>query len=160
MNTKVTFDLYSDRKALHIRDIYASEELINSKPVPGEYVVINSKYELIRATNITNVNHRATQTSYPLVFFTPYSQELAKFRLKKEKLGVLFGGWYEAVTQIFNPIGIKEVGQPLMVQTIKLGDRNYSGLAKHTGKHPIVGRITCLPEDNNGLLRFIQASSI
>jgi hypothetical protein len=85
---------------------------------------------------------------------------------------VLFGGWYEAETRIFDAAAkssggaavqypaISYVGQPLQAATITVGTRTLSGLVgadmdDFTSDHPIVvGYVTRLPTNNGGKLRF------
>jgi hypothetical protein len=79
-------------------------------------------------------------------------------------------GEYEADTRIFdatatvhtNGVAITAVGQPLKVASITIGTRVYVGLVGHgaiggADVDPIVGRVTRLPANNGGKLRFIRA---
>lgn len=159
---RINLEPVSDILATQRRDFPLAEKTLadplNSIAlVDGEWLVINTDYKLVRATDITTLGNNATQTSY--VLFAERGRYDVR-AMAETKMPILFMGEYEADTRIYDATGITTPGQPLMVQTIAIGTRNYSGLVAHTGVNPIVGRVTRLPASNGGKLRFIRAHTI
>ena len=85
------------------------------------------------------------------------------------KVPLIFIGRFEADTRIFDAAvalsggaAITTVGQPLKVASITIGGKIVCGLvgAVAADGEPIVGRVTRLPANNGGKLRFVSASTI
>ncbi len=169
---QVNFEPASDILATQRRDFALNDPTLANPLnavalVDGEWMVINSSYKIVRATAIASVGDPALQTSYPLI------AERGRYDVQansQRKMPIIFMGDYEADTRIFDAavsIGsgapITAAGQPLKVATITIGTRNYTGLVGHGGtadNNPIVGRVTRLPANNGGKLRFVRADSI
>lgn len=65
----------------------------------------------------------------------------------------LFLGEYEAETLIMDASGLS-VGAALMVDDVTIGGNSKRALKLRTSTNYIVGRVTRLPANNNGFLRF------
>jgi hypothetical protein len=168
---RVNFEPFSDilqtqRRDYSLADPALANPLNAVALVDGEWMRINDAYKLVRASDITSLDDLATQTGYVLFAERGRSDVRAQAAVK---MPVVFMGDYEADTRIFDAsvaLGggalITFVGQPLKVATIAIGGRNYSGLvgAAAGDGEPIVGRVTRLPSNNGGKLRFVKASTI
>lgn len=169
---RVNFEPASDILATQRRDFALNDptlaDPLNAVAlVDGEWMVINNVYKIVRATNIASVGDPALQTGY--VLFAEKGRYDVQ-ALAQRKMPIIFLGDYEADTRIFNAsavvgsgAAITAAGQPLKVATITIGSRNYTGLVGHGGAadaHPIVGRVTRLPANNGGKLRFVRADNI
>jgi hypothetical protein len=156
--TPVSDILATQRRDFPLADKTLADPLNSVALVDGEWMVIDSSYKLVRATDIETGANNATQTSY--VLFAERGRYDVR-AMADVKMPIVFMGEYEADTRIYSAVGLTSVGQPLMVQTIAIGTRNYSGLIAHAGGgQPIVGRVTRLPQYNGGQLRFIRAHTI
>lgn len=167
---QVNLELASDILATTRRDFALADKTLSDPLnavalVDGEWMVIDSAYKIVRATNISSVGDPATQRSYVLI------SERGRYDVRamaQGKMPILFMGEYEADTRIFDATAtphsgaaITFVGQGLKVATITIGSRNYTGLVGlgTSDTDPVVGRVTRLPASNGGKLRFIRGSS-
>lgn len=156
------------RKDFALADKTLAKPLENANPLTdGEWMVINSSYQAVRAADVASAGNAATQTSY-VCFAEEGRWDVQAMSLSKVPLLFLHG--YEADTRIFDAaatIGsgaaITTVGQPLKVASVTVNGVVKAGLVGHGGAadpHPIVGRVTRLPANNGGKLRFVRDSSI
>lgn len=140
--------------------------------IDGEWMIVNDSYKLIRATDVTTPGAKAKNATYRVRSFPLFSERGRTDVQALLKSVVLFGGWYEAESRIFDATAkstggtgytypaISYVGQPLQVATVTVGTRNLSGLVganvdEFTTDIPfIVGWVTRLPANNGGKLRF------
>ena len=165
---KVNFEPVSDILPITRRDFaVADPTLVNPinalALVDGEWLTLNSSYQLLRASTVGAIGNVATALSFPLF------AERGRYDtqgIAGTKMPVLFLGSYEFDTRVFDAsvaVGggalITAVLQPLKVATVGIGGRNYSGLVGHGGAadtSPIRGYVTRLPASNGGKLRFIS----
>jgi hypothetical protein len=129
--------------------------------VDGEWMALNSSYQIVRATDVTTPGAEATARSYPLWAERGRSDVLAQ---GNRKMPVLWMGHWEFNTRIFDAAAavgtgsaITAVDQPLKVATITIGGRNYTGLVGSDTNDPgaiVVGYVTRLPANNGGKLRL------
>ena len=132
----------------------------------GEWVVLNSDYKIVRASDVATLGNQATLRSFPL-FYDPGSTDVQASSAKNIS-GWWLGEW-AADTEIFDAaanIGglgnsaITAVQQELKVATVSLVDfrgttRLFSGLVGHGGSgdtDPVVAYVTRLPANNGGRL--------
>lgn len=168
---RINFSPVSDILPVQRRDFgLADKTLANpsgANPlVDGEWMVIDSNYKAAVACDRSAAGNVATQTAY-VVF-----AESGRFDIQsmaETKVPLLYLGDYEADTRIFDAAAavsggaaITFVGQPLKVASIDIGGIIKIGLvgAVAGDGEPIVGRVTRLPANNGGKLRFRSASSI
>jgi hypothetical protein len=131
--------------------------------VDGEWLTLNTSYQLIRATAIATANDPAVVLSFP------YWAERGRYDVQAiagTKGPIIWLGDYEFDTRVFDAGAAVASGaaitfplQPLKVATITIGLRKYSGLVGHGGAadtSPIRGYVTRLPAANGGKLRFIS----
>lgn len=166
---RINFEPQSDILAVQRRDFPLADPTLavptNSVVlVDGEWMVLNSSYQIARAAAIGSAGTEATLRSFP-VFMEAGRYDVQAIAAKKTV--VLYLGEYEFDTRIFDAavsLGsgapITSVLQPLKVAVITIGARNYVGLVGHGGDgsdaKPIQGYVTRLPADNGGKLRFIS----
>lgn len=157
--------LATQRRDFALDDPTLADPLNAVALVDGEWMVLNDSYKIVRASNISSVGDPATQTSY--VLFAERGRYDVQ-ALSSRKMPVVFMGEYEVETRIFDAAAtvgsgaaISATGQPLKVATITIGTRNFTGLvgAGTSDTDPIVGRVTRLPANNGGKLRFVRAHS-
>ena len=168
---RVNFEPFSDilqtqRRDYSLADPALANPLNAVSLVDGEWMVINDAYQIERASDVGSLDDLAAQTGYVLFAERGRSDVRAQAAVK---MPVVFMGAYEADPRIFDAAvvlgggaAITFAGQPLKVATIAIGGRNYSGLvgAVAGDGEPIVARVTRLPANNGGKLRFVKASSI
>jgi hypothetical protein len=172
---RINFEPFSDILATQRRDFVLGDKTLADPMnavalVDGEWMVINNSYQIERATSIVGANGdvpAVAQTSY--VLFAERGRTDVR-AMGVPKMPLLFMGPFEGDTRIFDSTQsaatdgapITYVGQPLQVATITIGTRKYTGLVGRTatGTTAIVGRVTRLPSNNSGKLRFVRASSI
>lgn len=167
---KVNFEIVSDLLKIQVRDFALADKTI-AEPlnatalVDGEWFIIDSAYKAARATAINAAGNIATQTAYPVWSERGRTDVLA---MAGRKVPMLFLGDYEADTRIFDAAAVVDggaaittVGQRLKVASINIGGKIVCGLVggQAGDNDPIVGRVTKLPANNGGKLRFIKASS-
>lgn len=167
---KVNFEPVSDLLKTQVRDFALADKTI-AEPlnttafVDGEWFVIDTNYKAVRAASVAGAGNLATQTSYPIFAERGRSDVLAS---SARKVPLIFMGDFEADTRIFDAsaalsggAAITFVGQPLKVASITIGSKIVCGLvgAVVGDGEPIVGRVTRLPAQNGGKLRFLKASS-
>lgn len=169
---RINFEPVSDILATQRRDFPlatpALADPLNALAlVDGEWMILNSSYQIARACSASSAGNVATQTSY--ILFAERGRYDVR-ALSGTKMPIIMMGELEADTRIYDAtatIGaasgaaIASVGQPLKVGSITIGTRVYVGLVGHgtvgVDTDPIVGRVTRLPADNGGKLRFIRA---
>jgi hypothetical protein len=171
---RVNFEPVSDiletqRRDFPLADPTLVEPLNALALVDGEWVTLNSTYQLIRAADVATLGTAAAVEAFPLF------SERGRYdtqAMAEKKMDVIYLGDYEFDTRIFdaganiggsgNP-AIATALQNLKAMTITIGTRNYVGLVGHAGSgdtDPIVGRVTRLPADNGGKLRFKSGSRL
>lgn len=168
---RINFEPVSDLLKTQVRDFALADKTIaeplnTTALVDGEWFTINTAYQAVRAASVAGAGNLATQTSYPVFAERGRSDVLAQ---SQRKIPLIFMGDFEADTRIFDAAvalsggaAITFVGQPLKVASISIGGKIVCGLvgAVAADGEPIVGRVTRLPANNGGKLRFIKASSI
>lgn len=168
---KVNFEPVSDILPVQRRDFaMADPTLLNPLNavcvIDGEWMTLNSSYQLIRASTIASVGNGATLKSFPVF------AELGRYDTRSQSkypLPVLWrGDWefdtrvYDASAVVTNPgtgAAITFVMQGVKAATVSIGGRNYTGLVGHGGStdsSPVVGYVTRLPANNGGKLRIIS----
>ena len=143
----VNFELVTDVQDLIRRDFTVADPTLvnptNANPLlDGEFVQLNSAYQLIRANT-------------GALGFAVFAE---RGRFDVQALGkttVLFAKPYEADTRIFTSAGLV-LGNPLKISAAVTYDaQTRSGLiAWDTGV--IIGYVTRLPANNGGKLRFLK----
>ena len=166
--SKINFEPVSDilpiwRRDLPLADPAIAEPLNAVALVDGEWMTLNSSYQLLRAANVAVPGTLATLKSFPAWNKRGRYDRLA---MAERKTTVLFRGEYEFDTRIFDAAvalgagaAITFVMQPIKVATITFSGRNFVGLVGHGGAadaNPVVGYVTRLPASNGGKLRFIS----
>lgn len=165
---KINFTPVSDvlpiqRRDFPLADAALANPLNSVALVDGEWMTLNSSYQIVRASNIASVGARASVRSFPLF------AERGRYdvqALSSTKMPILWRGEYEFDTRIFDATvalgsgaAITAPMQGLKVATIAFGGRNFTGLVGHGGAadtDPVVGYVTRLPASNGGQLRFIS----
>lgn len=174
---RINLELISDVIPIVRRDFQLADKTLvdpfnAAVLIDGEWMVVNDTYKLVRATDVNTAGAKAANSGKRVRSFPLFAE---RGRTDVQAIGksiVLFGGWYEAETRIFDaaakvgggaPVeypAITYVGQPLQVATITVGTRSLSGLVgadvdEFTSNIPfIVGWVTRLPTNNGGKLRF------
>ena len=171
---KVNFEPVSDYLAVQRRDFALSDPTLADPTnavclVDGEWLTLNSSYQLVRAANIASTGNAATVKSFPLF------AEKGRYDVRAmadTKMPTLFRGEWEFDTRIFDAsavvgsgAAITTVMQWLKVATINVASagRNFVGLVGHGGSgdsSPVVGYVTRLPSANGGKLRFINGGRL
>lgn len=163
---RINFEPTTDIMPVHRRDFPLATPDLASPLNPavitdGEWVTLNSSYQILRASNLGVVGNPASLRSWPVF------AERGRYDVQAiagRKMPILFLGHYEFDTRIYDDLAVVAggaaitfVGQKLKVATITLGTRNYTGLVGVGGGNtdPVVGIVTRLP--SAGKLRFIQA---
>lgn len=167
---RVNFEPLSDLLKTQIRD-YALADKTIADPlnaaafVDGEWFIIDTNNKAARACAINAAGNFPTQTSYPVFAERGRSDVLA---MSGRKIPLIVMGQYEADTRIFDAslvvsggAAITFVGQPLKVASISIGGKVVVGLvgAVAGDGEPIVGRVSRLPANNGGKLRFFGGVS-
>jgi len=169
---KINFEPVSDilpvqRRDFPLADKTLADPLNAVALVDGEWMTLNTSYQIVRAADITvlgtaGAQGRATVKSFPLF------AERGRYDVRAMadvKMPILWRGEYEFDTRIFDAtavvsggLAITTVMQPLKVATIVIGSRNYVGLvgSQTSDTAPCVGYVTRLPANNGGKLRFIS----
>lgn len=165
---RINFEPVTDVLPLHRRDFPLADPTLadplntTTGLVDGEWMILNSSYQLVRAASIASAGNAATVRSFPLW------AERGRYDVQaiaSRKMPVIFLGQYEFDTRIFDAqavvnggLAISSVLQPLKVASITIGGRNYCGLVgtQYSSSDPIVGYVTRLPANNGGKLRFIS----
>ena len=170
---KINFEPVTDMLPVQRRDFALADKTLADPLnavalVDGEWMVLNTSYQIVRAADITVLGTggaagRATLRSFPLW------AERGRYDVRAMsmvKMPVLFRGEWEFDTRVFDAAAVVASGaaittvlQPLKVATIAIGSRNYVGLVGHGGSAdtaPIQGYVTRLPANNGGKLRFMS----
>ena len=167
---KINFTPVSDILPIQRRDFALADPTLSNPLnaivlIDGEWVTLNTSYQILRATDITSGSAFASLRSFPL-FAERGRYDVQAMSL--HKMPILYRGDYEFDTRIFDAsstlggaaILSGGIMSPLCVATITIGSRNFSGLVGHDGTStnlkPIVGYVTRLPASNGGQLRFIS----
>lgn len=178
---RINFELVSDVIPIVRRDFALAVPNLSDPYnadclIDGEWMVVNDAYKLRRATDITAagtkaLNDAGTKRIRSFALFAERGRTDVQ-ALSSRKNIILFGGWFEADTRIFDAAAkssggaetqypaIAYVGQPLQVATVTVGTRSLSGLVgadvdSFTSNIPfIVGWVTRLPANNGNKLRF------
>ncbi len=173
---KINFTPVSDILPIQRRDFPLADPTL-AQPlnavalVDGEWLTLNSNYQVIRATDITSVGaYQPAGAAFPPRSF-PLFAERGRYdvqALSSTKMPILWRGEYEFDTRIFDASAVVHSGaaitavmQPLKVATVSFGGRNFTGLVGHgalsgADTDPVVGYVTRLPANNGGQLRFIS----
>lgn len=168
---KVNLELVSDHLKVQVRDFALAdrtlaEPLNAAHLLDGEWFTIDTNYKAARACSVAGAGNVATQTSYLCWSERGRTDVLAS---AQRKIPLILMGEYEADTRLFDAsvalsggAAITTVGQPLKVGSISIGGKIVTGLvgAVAGDGEPIVGRVTRLPANNGGKLRFIRGSTI
>jgi len=151
------------RKDLPLADKTLADPLNAVALIDGEWLVLNSSYQWVRASAIVSVGDPALIRSFVLWNERGRSDRMG---MADRKSTCLFRGEHESDTRIYDAAAVVGSGaaltavmQPLKVATITIGTRNFSGLVGHGGSadtNPVVGYVTRLPASNGGKLRFIS----
>jgi len=166
---RINFEPVTDILPLHRRDFPLADPTLadptnaTTGTVDGEWMTLNSSYQLIRGASIAAAGNGATVRCFPLW------AERGRYDVQAmagRKMPVIFLGAYEFDTRIYDAslvvgsgAAITTVLQPVKVSSIQLGSRFYCGLVGHGGagdSAPIVGYVTRLPASNGNKLRFIS----
>ena len=165
---KINFTPVSDILPIQRRDFALADPTLSNPLnavvlIDGEWVTLNTSYQILRASDVTSTSSTATLRSFPL-FAERGRYDVQAMSL--HKMPILYRGDYEFDTRIFDAsntnggAAITTILQPLCVGTIVIGTRNFTGLMGHDGTStnlkPIVGYVTKLPATNGGQLRFIS----
>ncbi len=165
---RINFEPVSDILQVHRRDFPLADPTLADPTnavalVDGEWMVLNSSYQIARAAAIGSPGDVATLRSFP-VFAEQGRYDVQAIAARKTV--VLYLGEYEFDSRIFDAsvalsggAAITTVLQPLKIGVITIGARNFVGLVGHAGAadtDPIQGYVTRLPPDNGGKLRFIS----
>lgn len=129
--------------------------------VDGEWMALNSSYQIARAATIANLNEEAIVVSWPLWGERGRTDVMS---MGERRNVVLWLGMWEFDTRIYNStvhvangLAITAIGQQVKVQIIAIGSRYYCGLVGKGGGADAaaitVGFVTRLPADNGGKLR-------
>jgi hypothetical protein len=151
------------KKDLPLADKTLADPLNALALVDGEWMVLNSSYQWVRAADVSGAGNAATLRSFVLWNERGRSDRLG---MADRKTTCLFRGEFEADTRIYDAAAvvgsgaaIASVMQPLKVASITIGSRVYAGLVGHGGSadtSPVIGYVTRLPSSNGGKLRFIS----
>ena len=174
---RINFELISDVIPVVRRDFVPADRTLvdpyNANCfIDGEWMVMNDGLQLVRATDIATAGAKAYNDGHRVRSFPLWAE---RGRSDVQALGktiILFGGWFEAETRVFDAAAkstgaantqypaITYVGQPVQVATVVLGTRSLSGLVganvdEFTANVPFcVGWVTRLPANNGGKLRI------
>ena len=144
---KPNFEMVTEVQGLLRRDFSMADKTLlnpnNANPlIDGEFVELDSSYSLIRAGN----------QKFAFAVFA----ERGRFDVQAiGKTVVLFGGTYEADTDVFTAASLTLGGKLQTNNNVTVNSNTKSGLSNHTGGE-IVGFVTRLPANNGGRLRFLQ----
>jgi hypothetical protein len=174
---RINFELISDVIPIARRDFpMATPALVDpynaNCVIDGEWMIVNDVNKLQRATDIAVAGAKALNGVHKAPSYALFAERGRTDVQALRKNVVLYGGWYEAETRIFDASlkaagapetqypAISYVGQPLQVATVIIGTRYLSGLVgadvdEFGANHPIVvGYVTRLSTNNGGKLRF------
>jgi len=141
------FDLVTEVQSLIRRDFAMADKTLlnpnNANPlIDGEFVELNSAYQLVRAGNGKSA-------------FAVFA-ERGRFDVQSlGKVPVLFANTYEADTRVFTSAGLILGGNLQTSNAVTVDSQTKSGLAVWASGS-IMGFVTKLPANNGGRLRFIQ----
>lgn len=144
----VNFDLITELQFTLRRDFpVADTDLVkpsNANPLmDGEFMNLDANYKLVRAATAEH----------------GWALFMEKGRFDVQALGktmILFAGSYEADTRVFTTAGITTTGQALQISdAVTVDSLTKTGL-KIWASGVEMGRVTRLPANNGGLLRFFQ----
>jgi len=176
---KINFEVKSDvipvvRRAFTLADKTLIDPNNALVLLDGEWMAVNDSGKLVRAADIATVGAKALNGSNPTRSYPLWGERGRTDVQAIGKAAVLFGGWFEAETRLYDASAkatggaevqypaITYVGQPLQVACITIGTRNVVGLVgaaapAHTGEIPtVVGYVSALPSANGNKLKFVQ----
>jgi len=149
------FNLVSEFQTLNRRPFELADPTIlnptNANPlIMGEYLQLDAAYKMERGGEAAG----ATVPSFA------YFAEQGRYEVQAIQKGpILYGGWYEADTKVFDGTGIVSAGQMISAGDVTFGSLTRRGLLLNPGGTVLtVGYVTRLPAANNGFLRFIRAA--
>lgn len=164
---KVNFEPVTDILPVHRRDFPLADPTLAdpanaSALIDGEWMILNTSYQILRAASIAGAGNAASIRSFPLWAERGRTDVQA---MSGRKMPVLYGGFYEIDTRVFDAaavvnggLAITTIMQPLKVASVSIGGKIYCGLVgtQYSSADPIVGYVTKLPANNSGKLRFVQ----
>jgi hypothetical protein len=167
---RVNLEILSDLALDQIRDFPLADKTIAdplnaAAYVDGEWFNLDSTMKAVRACNIASAGNLATLPSFVIFAERGRSDVLA---MSQRKVPLIYIGDFEADTRIFDGTvalsggaAITSMQQPLKVASITIGGKIVSGLvgAVVGDGEPIVGRVSRLPANNGGKLRFYTTKS-
>lgn len=169
--SRVNFEPVSDVLAIQRQDFALADPTLAEPTnavalVDGEWVVLNTSYQILRAAAVGTPDDPALLRSFPVFHEQGRYDRQA---MAGKKTTVFFLGEYECDTRVFDATAVVASGaaittvmQPLKVATIAIvsAGRSFVGLVGHGGDAadaaPIQGYVTRLPANNGGKLRFIS----
>lgn len=113
----------------------------------GEFLELDTTYRGVRGTGTTTAPS-----------FAVFGERGRTDMQALTKAPLLYIGGYEAQTKVMDATGLA-VGSALMVDDVTFGSLTRRGLKLVTASNYIVGRVTRLPANNNGYLRFIRVEN-
>lgn len=135
------------RRPFELADPTLLDPTIANPLVIGEFLELDTAYKMGRGTA-----NPSTIPSY--CFFA----ERGRFETQAIQKGpMLYMGSYEADTKVMTATGLG-VGDALEVADVSFGGQTRRGLVKATTGH-VVGRVTRLPANNGGFLRYIRVEN-
>lgn len=114
--------------------------------VLGEFLELDTSYEMIRGAEAAG----GTTPS-----FAVWGERGRTDMQSLQKAPTLYLGPYEADTKVMDPTALA-IGAKLMVADVTYGSLTRRGLKLEAGGVYVVGRVTRLPANNNGYLRFAR----
>lgn len=163
---RINFTPVSDVLPITRRDFQMSDPTQANPTNPaalidGEWVTLNTLYQIQRPMSIAAAGNPATVRSFPLW------AEKGRYDVQANsgrKTPVIWLGESEWDTRIFDASAVVGSGaaittvlQPVKVASVSIGGVIYSGLVGSGGSadsNPIVGYVTRLPANNGGQLRI------
>ena len=163
---RVNFTPVSDVLGINRRDFPLADPTLASPLnaaalVDGEWMILNTSYQIQRAASISGAGNQATVRAFPLWAEKGRYDVQANSARKTVLIWLGESEWdtriFDATAVVHSGAAITTVMQPLKVASITLGSTIYVGLVGSAGSadaDPIVGYVTRLPANNGGKLRF------
>lgn len=130
--------------------------------IDGEWVTLNTSYQILRPMSIAGAGNPATVRSFPL--WAEKGRYDVQANSGRKTPVIWLGGDSEWDTRVFDAsavvgsgAAITTVMQPVKVASVSINGVIYSGLVGSGGasdSNPIVGYVTRLPANNGGQLRI------
>lgn len=143
----VNFELVTDLQGLIRRDFYLADKTlanpnVTNPLIDGELVSLDTAYKLVRGAD----------GGLGFVVF----MERGRFDVQAlGKTTVLMAGEYEADTRVFTSAGLSLGGRLQLSASVTVDGKTKSGLANYSSGM-VLGRVTRLPANNGGKLRFLR----